>query len=137
MEVRENKDIADGFNHFFVNYGPNLANTIPDCGGKTFYDYMVNNEQSSVFMQPTCENEISNVIRIVQNKTLSGHDGISMNIVKTIAQYIAKPFSHIGNLSLCYGIFPDSMKIAKAVPIFKSNDNQLFTNYRPVSKILE
>ena len=143
LEVSESKDIANGFNNFFVNVGPNLAKSIPDCEGKSFYDYMVNNVQSSVFMQPTCESEINNIIRIFQNKTSSGHDGISMNVVKAIAQYIAKPFSHICNLSLFNGIFPDNMKIAKVVPIFKSGDNQLFTNYRPVSllpqfsKILE
>ena len=143
VEVSENKDIANGFNNFFVNVGPSLAKSIPECDGKSFYDYMVNGVQSSMFMEPTCESEINNVIRIFQNKTSSGHDGISMNIVKTIAQYIAKPFSHICNLSLYNGIFPDNMKIAKVVPIFKSGDNQLFTNYRPVSllpqfsKILE
>ena len=40
-------------------------------------------------------------------------------------------------------IVPDSLKIAKVIPLFKSGDRDIFTNYRPVSilpaslKILE
>ena len=41
------------------------------------------------------------------------------------------------------GTFPDKMKIARVIPLFKSGDDSTFNNYRPVSlppqfsKILE
>ena len=47
------------------------------------------------------------------------------------------------NLSIAHGIVPDQMKIARVVPLFKADDQSLFTNYRPVlvlpsfSKFLE
>ena len=50
---------------------------------------------------------------------------------------------HICNLSFSKGVFPDAMKIARVIPLFKSGDKHVFTNYRPVSllpqfsKILE
>ena len=37
------------------------------------------------------------------------------------------------NLSISNGIVPDQMKIARVVPLFKADDQPLFTNYRPVS----
>ena len=40
---------------------------------------------------------------------------------------------HICNLSLSSGVFPDDMKIAKVIPLFKAGDKCFFTNYRPIS----
>ena len=38
----------------------------------------------------------------------------------------------MGDLSISHGIVPDQMKIARVVPLFKADDQSLFTNYRPV-----
>ena len=46
---------------------------------------------------------------------------------------ISEPLTHIINLSIRSGIVPDRMKIARVIPIFKSGDSSLLTNYRPVS----
>ena len=54
-------------------------------------------------------------------------------IVKRVANEIARPLSAIFNLSLTTGIFPDQLKIAKVSPFYKKDDNEIFSNYRPVS----
>ena len=43
------------------------------------------------------------------------------------------PLNHIFNLSFTSGIFPDAMKIAKIIPIFKNDDPTEIKNYRPIS----
>ena len=40
---------------------------------------------------------------------------------------------HICNCSLRSGIFPNKLKIAKVLPLFKSGDPQIVSNFRPVS----
>lgn len=37
------------------------------------------------------------------------------------------------NLSFTSGVFPDSLKLAKVTPVFKSEDKKSVSNYRPVS----
>ena len=66
-----------------------------------------------------------------------------MNIIKSVIKSISKPLVYICNLSLRSGIFPDDMKIARVISLYKTREKNLFTNYRPVtllpqfSKILE
>ena len=44
-----------------------------------------------------------------------------------------KPLTIIINQMLSNGIFPDKLKIAKICPIYKKYDENLFTNYHPIS----
>ena len=47
--------------------------------------------------------------------------------------FVADPISAIINSSMCSGVFPDLLKIAKVCPIFKGGDKSEFQNYRPIS----
>ena len=67
------------------------------------------------------------------SKTSSGVDGISPVLLKHIKHEISKPVTLILNQCLTTGIFPDKLKIAKVVPIYKSDDENIFNNYRPIS----
>ena len=60
-------------------------------------------------------------------------DGISPVLLKHIKHEISKPVTLILNQCLTTGIFPDKLKIAKVVPIYKSDDENIFNNYRPIS----
>ena len=53
--------------------------------------------------------------------------------VKKVIPLISDTLSEIINLSLSTGIVPENMKIAKVIPLFKSSDNTIYKNYRPVS----
>jgi hypothetical protein len=60
-----------------------------------------------------------------------------------VAKEIIQPLTMIFNLSFTTGVVPDKLKIAKVIPIYKKDDAEHFSNYRPVSvlpcfsKILE
>ena len=79
----------------------------------------------------------------IKLKSSTGHDKLSNKLVKEIIQPIARPLTHIFNLSLSTGVVPDIFKLAKVIPIFKTGDKCNPNNYRPISllpafsKILE
>ena len=56
-----------------------------------------------------------------------------MTVIKDSLNIIADPLSKIIYISLRNGIFPDKLKVAKVLPVFKSEDPQYFVNYRPIS----
>ena len=63
--------------------------------------------------------------------------------MKQISDEICYPLSIIINKSFAEGTVPDNLKLAKVIPVYKSKDSDIFSNYRPiyllssVSKILE
>ena len=53
--------------------------------------------------------------------------------MKYLKYVLIKPVTLLINQILNTGIFPDKMKIAKVIPIFKNEDQTSFCNYRPIS----
>ena len=136
------KDIASAFNSYFVNAGPNLARKI-NCKDKHFSDFLHSPSDTSIFFTPTDTHEIIEIVKSLKNSNSSGHDEITTKLLKQIIIDIAPPLMHIFNLSLSNGVYPNSFKIAKVIPIFKKDDPSQTSNYRPISllpcfsKILE
>jgi len=78
------------------------------------------------------------------NKKSPGPDNIGPRLLIEIATGTVGPLLYLFNLSLpITGLVPDSLKIAKVIPVFKKGDSCLVENYRPISllnifdKILE
>jgi hypothetical protein len=63
----------------------------------------------------------------------AGYDGIHAKVIKATFREFLKPLTHVLNLSITQGFFPDSMKIAKVIPLYKNGDPMSISNYRPVS----
>ena len=139
--VHDQEEIANNFNNFFTNVGPNLASKIPIVN-KSFEDYLTRNENPI----DDCEllfKEFEDAFKSLQRNKACGIDNVSSNIVIDVYDEIKQPLFQIFKHSFDTGVFPDSLKIAKVSPIFKSGDSSLLGNYRPISvlpvfsKILE
>ena len=90
--------------------------------------------KNSTFSVPhiSCSDLESQLRNIAVNKA-TGMDGISGNLLKSVAPIISVPLANIINRSLDEGIFPSLWKAAKVVPIFKSGSKTGVNNYRPIS----
>ena len=127
IEIDDAKSIAERFNEFFVNIGPNLANKIPQCD-LTFKSYLptVNTTLRKTVLS---EYDFEEAFKSLKGNKSSGHDGLDVNIITSVYEFIKKPLLKIFNESINLGIFAENMKIAKVTPIFKSGKKELLTNY--------
>ena len=126
-----NKDVANNFNNFFVNVGPNLANKIPENNTDPI-SFMKSRNCYSIFLEPVTVEEVGKIINSLRDSS-SGWDDIHARVVKKTAQFFIAPLTHVCNLSILKGCFPSELKIAKVIPLYKSDSPTVYTNYRPVS----
>ena len=80
--------------------------------------------------------EITKLIRSLPNKRSSGHDGINNIILKEISDYISEPLCEIFNDSMSHGVFPEKMKIAEVVHLYKGKSKYEVENYHSISLLL-
>ena len=98
---------------------------------------------SSLFIQPTSETEVIQLIHSLKNKNSCGPDEISAKFVILLADILATPLKILFNYAFELGIFPDCFKNAKVIPIYKQGDRAEMGYYCPISilptfsKILE
>ena len=77
--------------------------------------------------------EKKKIIKKLKNSNSVGWDNIPSNILKTNVKTLAPILSNLINKSLAQGLFPQSLKRAKILPIFRSKDKLNIANYRPIS----
>ena len=108
-----------------------------------FSTYLGERFVNSIFLDAVTENEVEFEIRQLNGNKSCGHDEIPPKLVKKIAKHIIRPLTHLYNQSFLTGIIPDDLQIAIVTPVFKANNKEEFSNYRPISilpcfsKILE
>ena len=143
QKVNDKRVIADGFCKYFSSIGKVCAESIPESKNTPNYYMKGVANHHSCFLYPTDYVEILNIMQTFKPKKSTGDDGISMSLLKHVSEECSLPLAFIINKSLEQGTVPDQMKLAKVVPIYKANNKQLLTNYRPISllpnisKILE
>ena len=125
------KDIANHFNFYFSNVGSNLAKNIPVSGTRP-ESYLTGQYINSFFFSPVTEDDVRILISSLRDSS-PGSDDIKPQVIKHVSNEILISLTHIINLSLQVGIFPDDMKTAKVLPLFKKGDPEIFSNYRPIS----
>ena len=130
--VTDKNEICNSLNSFFANVGHDINATFEDCNDSDFLQYVENVEETA-FFKPITSKEIIDIVNTFTNNTSAGYDDIDIRIVKRAIHLICKPLSAIFNQCMKSGVFPESMKIARVVPIFKSGSPEIMTNYRPIS----
>ena len=132
--VNEPKVIANKFNNYFTNIGPNIEKKIPNANGN-YRDFLnkVNTIGKSFYLSPTTSQEIDKLIDSLDVNKSSGPNSIPVFILKIMKPFFSKWLSILINLSYRVSTFPDLLKVAKVTPIHKKDCKLKHTNYRPIS----
>ena len=125
--------ISNSVNNFFSEIGNNLASKFPQNNNSEFKKYLGNPVQHSLFFHDISEEEINTAICNLKNSNSTGYDDFTTRFVKLSSSILAPALVKIFNLSIHTGIYPDNLKMAKVIPIFKKGDPTSVNNYRPIS----
>ena len=139
--IKDKNIMSDIFNDYFVNIGAKLRGNVQSSNAE-YKTFLKSNEKSAFFTCVTPK-EIIDIVYKLKNHSSPGFDHIDISVVKRVIHIICFPLCNIFNVSIEKGIFPDKMKVAKVIPVFKGGSDKEICNYRPISvlpvfsKILE
>lgn len=131
--VKNKLKVANMFNNFFINVGPNMAKNINNSKEKS--NTSEKHLKNSMYLKPVNEKEVIIYISNLKNYSAPGPDGIQVSTIKNIHLFILKPLVHIINLSFTTGNIPLEWKESVVTPIYKQGKKTNLTNYRPISVI--
>ena len=126
-------DISEGLNNFFCNIGENLASHFDNIETNDFRKYLKQPANQSMYVHKILNKEITNHINQLDSKKSAGHDGFTAKFLKVSSPIIVDSLTEIFNNSISTGNYPDEMKIAKCIPIYKKGKRNDPSNYRPIS----
>ena len=117
------------FNTFFSTIGSDLNSKFDSSPNFSLIDKV----PATMLLLGTNEKEIECIIDKLPNKISEDQYGISNKFLKAVKCTIAPLLTDLINRSTEDGIYPNCLKTAKVVPIHKSGDKSVCSNYRPIS----
>ena len=119
--INDETVIASAFNDYFSSIAQNLQDKIPNFGN--FEDYVTGNPSpNSLFFKAVTQNEMLKTRKTLNHSKSSGDCSIPKQIFECIPNELASILSSLINLTFETGVFPDSLKIVKVIPVFKNNN---------------
>ena len=131
--IKNPSEITEIFNNFFCNIGSKLSSKFHSTSDNDFLKYMGQSANQSMFLFETNAEEVAKIITNLENKKSTGHDDITVKFIKISSIYISELLAQVINISIKTGIYPDQLKIAKVIPIYKKGNHSDPSNYRPIS----
>ena len=130
--VKDPTKIANIMNDYYGKMGKEMSDKITATRNNIIQ--LPPSNLNSIFLNPTNENEIKKIIANLKPKN-GGVDKINAKTLKSISDHIADTLAHIMNKCIEKSIWPDALKAAEVVPIYKSGKKLIVNNYRPISLI--
>ena len=86
--LEDPSEIANAFNEYFISIGPSLANQMGK--NNNFRKYLRNLSESRLHFEPITEHKTLRIIENLKNKTSTGIDGLSNQLIKMAKKVFGK-----------------------------------------------
>ena len=120
--IDDQTELANTFNNFFANVGPNTENTIPKVPNISPLKFLKDRIQVNFIIAHISNEEILDIINALENKS-TGPSSIPFMLLNLIPDLIIMPLAYNINRSFSTGIFPNLMKIVKVIPIHRDGSS--------------
>ena len=133
-KITDPTQMANNFNDYFVNVANEITSKIPHNPKSPLnhISYLKSPNPETFFISPSTSDEVSNIIKSLVNGKSTGPNSIQIKLLKILDPCISPHLSLIINKSFEEGTFPDNLRIAMVIPIFKKGDAGKNSNYRPI-----
>ena len=132
------KDICNIANNYYINTIKKLREQIPNIPVKpvdVLKQIYPRNTNTFTIPIPTVE-DIRNIIINAPNSHSTGHDNISMNMIKKTIDIMAPILTHLTTQIILKRIFPNTFKINKIAPQHKAGKPIYdMGSYRPINNL--
>ena len=130
--ITNKQEISDTMNKHFCDIGVRLHSELRYYGNR-FLDYLPPRINYSFYLAPTCKDDVLFEIKKMKSMKAPGHDSIGTKMIHLCPEIFAENLSKLFNNSISQGVYPNAMKIAKVIALFKSGIKANPNNYRPIS----
>lgn len=130
--VTDSSMMADAFNEYFSSVAVEISPPQRADDDVTKFGTL-DRQDTSFFLEPVTETEISGLIDGLSVSKAPGLDQISVLMVKKAASVLIPFLALLINEIFVRGIFPDCLKMARVTPVFKNGDVERVSNYRPIA----
>ena len=122
------QNVANNFNNYYATVGTKVQHKL------NVEEKEVNKDAAGNFQfKQEDEATIIKLIERIRTEVAVGHDGMNARLLKDSKSTISNILTNLVNISYKKCIFPKCMKKAIVKPIFKKDDAEEPSNFRPIS----
>ena len=131
--ISEKQEISNKLNQYFSSTGEKLSQDIETSTMSPVQ--AIKRTHTSFKLKQITPKQVYNLLVSLPNGKANGIDMIPNKMLKISAHVISSSLTDIFNCCTSMNTFPDDLKVAKVVPIFKAGAKDDPGNYRPISSL--
>ena len=115
-------EVANHFNKYFTTIASKIDKKIIKSN-KKFTDFLINPNEKTFSLYPTTPEEVQDYLKNIDLRKSVGPFSIPSRLLKAFSKLFSIPVSKIFNLSIEHCTFPEKMKIAMVIPVYKMKES--------------